>query len=346
MAAEDITLTVDGKIYGGWKSAGISRGIEQVAGKFTLGVTERWPGQPERRELRAGQECAVRIGNEIVVTGRIDEVKRKVAKGGVDITVTGRDRTGYMVDCSAPTKPSEWSGVALGTLARALATPFGVSVSVAVAAGKPFEIFALQPGETAFAALSRACRQRAVLAIADGAGGLVITRGGTVHGGGVLEEGEQRFEGDWRDSWQERYSHYTVQGQGGGWSDAADNAEGRAMARDGEITVYRPLVLIAEDQGDGVTMAERAAWEARTRKAKGRGGSVTAPGWRNSAGKLWQPNTLVRVIAPAGGVTGDLLISSVQFSLSKQDGTTTQLELVGKHAFDLLPEKGGSDGWM
>lgn len=344
--AEDITLTVDGKIYGGWKSASISRGIEQVAGTFTLGVTERWPGQPERRELHAGQECTVRIGSEIVITGLIDEIERGVKKGGVEISVTGRDRTGQLVDCSAPMKPSEWSGPSLGTLARALASPFGVSVSVAVDAGRPFEIFALQPGETAFAALSRACRQRAVLAIADGKGGLVITRGGTAHGGGVLEEGVTRFEGRWRDSWRERYSNYTVMGQGGGWSDAADNAEGRAAAADTEITVYRPLVLIAEDQGDGVTMAERAAWEARTRKAKGRGGSVTAPGWRNSAGKLWQPNTLVRVIAPAGGVTGDLLISSVNFGMSKQDGTTTQLELVGRHAFDLLPEKGSGDGWM
>lgn len=341
----DITLTVGGKIYGGWTSGSVQRGIEQISGQFSLVVTERWPDHPARREIKAGNACTVSIGGEVVITGRVDDVARKYNAKGHTVTVTGRDATGYMVDCSPPLSPSEWSGLTLEQIAAILAKPFGVKVSANVDVGKPFPTFALQPGEKVFEAISRACKQRAILPIADGKGGLLLTRGGKVQGGGHLADGDNIKDADWRNSWRDRYSTVTVISQGGGLGSPADDAEGKAVATDAEITVPRPLVVIAEDLADGITLQDRANWEVRTRKAKGKGGSIDVQGWRHQGGRVWQPNSLVIVKAPAGGVTGNLLISSVTFKLSKQDGTITSLELVGDGAYDLLPAKGG-DGWM
>ena len=55
----DIALTVDGLIYGGWKSVSVRRSIETVAGTFSLSASERWPGQQALKAILPGQKCTV-----------------------------------------------------------------------------------------------------------------------------------------------------------------------------------------------------------------------------------------------------------------------------------------------
>lgn len=58
--ANECTLWVNGMIYGGWTAIRINRGIEQLAGSFTLSVTEKWPGQAEARPIKKGDSAARR----------------------------------------------------------------------------------------------------------------------------------------------------------------------------------------------------------------------------------------------------------------------------------------------
>jgi prophage tail gpP-like protein len=39
---EELTLNVDGKVWGGWTDMTINRSLESVAGEFDLTVTARW----------------------------------------------------------------------------------------------------------------------------------------------------------------------------------------------------------------------------------------------------------------------------------------------------------------
>ena len=60
--ANECTLWVNGMIYGGWTAIRINRGIEQLAGSFTLSVTEKWPGQAESRPDRKSGELLSSVG--------------------------------------------------------------------------------------------------------------------------------------------------------------------------------------------------------------------------------------------------------------------------------------------
>src|ERR1700741_3613493 len=98
---EPVTLKMGGRLYGGWKQISIEIDLDAGASTFELGVTERWPGQPDRWLLEAGAAAEVAIGGETVVTGYIDELGSVLEDESRQVTIRGRSKCGDLVDCSA-----------------------------------------------------------------------------------------------------------------------------------------------------------------------------------------------------------------------------------------------------
>ncbi|SMF77459.1 Mu-like prophage tail protein gpP [Tistlia consotensis] len=340
----DVTLTVDGVVYGGWTSMSIAQSIERCALEFELGLTERWAGQSERRPILPGAACGVALDGETVMAGYTDEVSVQYDERGHAVRVTGRDRTGDLVDSAATIDDThEWAGLTLGEVAKRICAPFGVTVRAQTDVGKAFGRFALQPGETAWDAIERASRQRAVLPNGDGLGGLLLTRaglGGTA--AGALQLGGERgnvLRASGTFSHRERFSQYVVRGQQEGTDTltAAEAAAPEARVTDAAISRWRPTIILAETQGDGATFAERAAWAARVAAGRTRRARYTVQGWRGSSGRLWRPNTLVQVTDSYLDLARELLITAVTWTLSEQ-GTLTEIEVSPADAFALIAE--------
>src|SRR5688572_25360829 len=85
-----IGLRVDGKEYGGWKTARITRGIESIAGSFSLTASERWAdgGWPVQEE----DECVCVIGATKVLTGHVDRRSLEYSANEHSLTYDGRDK--------------------------------------------------------------------------------------------------------------------------------------------------------------------------------------------------------------------------------------------------------------
>lgn len=342
----DVTLQVAGRLYGGWKSIRITRGIEQIAGSFELTVSDRWPGQETARPIRPGQACTVAIDKETVITGYVDDVLPHYNAREHTVTVAGRDRTGDLVDCSVY-PAGEWRGRTLLQVAVEICKPFGVTVRAEVDTGAPFNSAAAQPGETGFEALERAARMRGLLLVADGLGGLVLTRASKTRVTTPLVRGQNILAASTVLSWRERFSRYLVQGQdsGSNWSTPEQNTQPQGEALDNSIDRYRPLLVLAEYNGNTAQMQERAKWEAAVRLGRATRAMVTVQGWRHGAG-LWLPNRLVRLTDDWLGVDRDLLIAAVS-CLYDEGGSRCELELVRPEAFALiaLPEDEGGMLW-
>jgi prophage tail gpP-like protein len=210
-----VKLTTGGRIYQGWTSISILRGIEAISGRFNIGLTERWPGQPEIWPILPEAECQVSIGDDVVITGDVATISPRFDGDSHTITASGRDRTGRMVDCSAMHSPGEWAGVRLDKLARILAEPFGISVKSETDVGDPWPAsrpFKLQPGETAFEAINRACCARGVLPISDGQGNLVLTKVGQTRCSTALVQGRNVKSASLQNSIIDRFRTYVVRG--------------------------------------------------------------------------------------------------------------------------------------
>lgn len=336
-------LKVAGRIYGGWTRLRITRSIEQIAGTFELEMTERWPGQPQVTPIRPGRPCQVLLDGEPVITGHIDTVEPSYDAGSHSVRVTGRDKTGDLVDCAAIHRGGQWHNVAIDRLARDLIAPFGIGLVVETDTGGAFSSFNIQEGESVFECLERAARMKALLLVSNPQGDLVITRAGRTVVPVMLEEGKTIKAARAEFSWKDRFSAYTVKGQTRGTDDffGENAAHPSATVRGDAINRYRPLIVLAEEHGHGATLRDRAEWEKNVRMGRGNRGVVTVQGWRHAGGALWQPNTLVRVRSPLLWLDSDMLIVGCTWTLDER-GTLTELTIARREAFDLLAGIGRS----
>lgn len=98
---------------------------------------------PEWAMIRENDPVEVRIHGETRLLGHVDDIQLEMADGEIRATVSGRDRTGDLVDCSAnPTGPGEYRAVHLVDVIGKLTGPFGLAVSADVDTGDPFTLVA------------------------------------------------------------------------------------------------------------------------------------------------------------------------------------------------------------
>lgn len=338
---DDLELRVNGLSYAGWTELGVTRAMDAASSAFTVTLTERWEGragmaaQVEPWPILPGDACEVRLGGVPLVIGYVDIFRPSYGPETHTINIQGRDKTADLIDCSAVHSPDEWKNLDLLKFAQIIAKPFGIAVRADVPVGEPFQVIKLQPGETAFEAIERYARQRKLLAMPDGAGGLLLTRAGTQRASVALVQGENIKEASGSIDHSQRFNQYTVKAQTS-WSEATDGeaeAHIEGAVTDSGVKRYRPLLVIAEADGTANAAKDRAAWEANTRIGKSATASITVQGWRQyPGGPLWLPNMLVTVRSSWLRMEGEMMIRQVTFSRD-DGGTQAKLDIVSPQAF-------------
>lgn len=361
--------------------AEITRDLEQLSGSFRVEVLDRarffaarpawWQPKPTRGMVTPAERIEVALDGDVVLIGWVEAVEVNYGPDKVAITFQGRDVTGDLVDCAASADgPHEYRNLTLTELVERICRPYGIAVRAEVDVGAPFTRFAIEVGETAISAIEKACRQRAVLAVSDGVGGLVLTRGGTAPAPASLVFGANIQTMDATFDWAERFSLYIVRGQAErpqaqGIVDAAPITPAAppataapaarrpgptspagerprialtGRAEDPAIGRYRPTVAMAKTLSGGVSIQDQADWMMRTARAKSDALRVAVPYWRaGEEDRLWRCNERVVVDDPLSGVSHELLIAGITWRWD--DGAArTEFRLCGCDAFDILPE--------
>lgn len=342
-------LRLGGDLYTGWTDVSITRDLTRMSGEFALQLS-RTTADGKIPQVAPGQATTVEIDGTPVLKGWIDKKGMAYDKGRIDLSITGRDKVGDLIDCAATVDgPFEYNNMPLDKVVARICKPYGIEVKSDLPSMPTIKRLAIQPGESAFDFIERACRAHAVLPVSDGIGGLVLTRPATERSAGALLYGTNILAADVSIDATERHSLYVVKGQGeavdGENTDASHISKGEGRVTDAEVTRYRPKVLVGENQGYSGTLLERAQWERKADRARGMRASYTVQGWYATGQTLWKPNTLVRVADPLADVDRDLLITGLTFTRGAQ-GTLTQLELALPEAFDIdtKAEKKTGDG--
>lgn len=373
----ELTISVDGKKYGGWKSFRITRGLERAVADFTIDASERWPGMREGWALLEGAPLEAWLDDDKVMTGYIDRVTVRYDARSHAVSIAGRSKTSDLVDCSVVELKS-WANVNLHELAKILCRPFGIEVVCDIDVGKAFPIAAAQLGEEPWKLLERLARQRMVLLTDDPEGRLVLTRLGHTyaadkikhpHGGWKQVEGERdhsdRFseyivKGQASSAWAPHQSSLAIGGEisegGGSGGEVAEGQAAKAAAvayvtsslahaeatfRDPGVRRYRPKLVMSES-GTSETMGvqERAEWEARRRIGRSYKVAAQRAGWRQSNGALWTAGLLTRCELPFMKLNETMGVSEVTWSRDVQ-GTLCGLRLVSPVA--LTPDPPDAD---
>ena len=159
--AEPITLRVDGQIHEGWQKVRITRSLRDIAGDFELSLTRKWTNASEM-VIKPLSACTAHIGNDLVLTGYVDDFIPSYDAREVSWVVSGRSKTSDLVDCSAIYKTGQWTNVTLDRVARDICAPFGIDVVVECDLGDAFP-HAIEQG-TCFELFDRLAKQRGIFA--------------------------------------------------------------------------------------------------------------------------------------------------------------------------------------
>ncbi|MET3132231.1 prophage tail gpP-like protein [Oxalobacteraceae bacterium GrIS 1.11] len=354
---DDLTLIVGGRKISGWTSIRVTRGIERLPSDFELEMTELYPGDASAFLIAPGDPCTVRIGGDTVVTGYVDRFSPSISSGSHAIRVSGRSKCADLVDCAAEWPGGQISGASALTVAKKLVAPYGapsngnpplafpfpskIEVRADAFAGLPIETFNLNLGETPYEIIERVCRYSGLLVYDDENGDLVLSRAGTRQIEGGFAEGENVQGASISYAIDQMYSNYECYIQSvDALKELGDTGNLVASVEEVLVKRHRKKVLIAEagdDSGFPVTK-KRALWEARRRLGRSFQLNLTTDGWRDKAGALYTPNTLVPLRLPSLKlVDATWLISEVTYKRDGQSGTTCDLVVMPPEAFDVQP---------
>ena len=344
---KDFSLVASGQRFEGWKSVRVSQSLEQLAPNYVLGIREPIGEPGESPRIVEGSAALLQWGGETIVDGYVDDSDSTYDATTASATVSGRAKTGDLVDCSAIFETGEWKNRTLLDIASDLCDPYGIGVSADADVGAAIRRFSIQEGETVFECIERAARMRGLLTVTSTVGDLVFARAGSRRTETVLEFGKNVVRSSRRGSWKDRFSKYHCKAQSKGddnWF-GEDAAVQKRTAKDAHITRHRPLVVLAEGQESGRELQKRADWERNVRYGKSHRLTYRVGGWECAEG-LWLPNTLAHVKDPRHRLDEELLVVRTT-AIRNDGGTWTDLELTRAEAFDVLtlPEK-RSESWF
>lgn len=372
MKLKGISLVIDGQPYDQWLSAEVTRDLKDFSGSFSFTFRDKarsgqslpYVSAGSALKLRPGPPVDIFIDGRPVLKGWLETVSPDIGERQAIVTISGRDKTGDLIDCAALKDTAEYKNVKLEDAVRRIVAPYGLSVRSEIDTGAPFARYSLDLAESAFSAIEKGTRSRHALILSDGVGGVVITQTGKSRAPTDLRLPGNVLFASASFSHEGRYSETIVRGQG----EAAGKERGAASldvtaapisasdrqdsdgsatdrerkgtaatgrAKDDEITRYRPIVHLARSKADNVSAQDEADWRSRTARAKSEEITHTVKG-HVANGQLWTVNQLVYVSDAYLDVERDMLISRVTYR-EDESGRATEMAIVSPEAFDKEP---------
>lgn len=339
MYSTGFDVIVNGVSYFGLLEVSVTRSIESLCGTFSINLTaiER----EDIPEIVPGALIEIFIGNKKIISGFIDSIDVTLNDTQSEISISGRDKTGDLVDCSIANTPFNWDKKTLKGLAELVCASYNIGVITDVGINDYAENFTSEIGEAPFELFSRAAKDRGTLLLTDmPSGKLWLTNVGTVKCFDGLEYGKNIKSINFQFEYANRFYRYIIKGQktseGSGWTSSNVNIQKEVL--DQNIRNTRVKVFQAESQSSLSSVTSRVKFEAMSRASQSESMTIEVIGYTQSNGDLWRENFLVDIIVNQGVVriSGEFLIVSVSYSLSNS-GKITTLTLKRKDAYTKEP---------
>lgn len=220
-AGRSMRVVVDGVELTSWTACEIGRDLADIAGgyrvQFDDAVRDAAAGFGDQAGASAVHEhmpVEIYVLGELVLRGHVEDIDTRVTPQEAAGTFSGRDLVGDLVDCVAnPLGPVEYRNVSLMSVAGSLVQPFGLSIDSDVDTGAPFTLVALDEGDAAMGSIEKLSRQRGILVVSDGVGGVRLTKAGQQTAAGALTFPGNVLSVETRISTRDHYSDWFVKGQ-------------------------------------------------------------------------------------------------------------------------------------
>lgn len=280
-----IKMVINNREFTGWNSFNITRSLDTMTGSFNISLIDGIDDDAKVfNEIGINSNCQIFVDDVQLLDGYIFGKKRSRNADDVSFTLSGRDITADLVDCSAVYKNSTWKNTTLTNIVADLLEPFGLREGLISETDESFDKFAIEQGESVFNAIDRACRQKGIIPITNQFGDLVLrnfSAGNELQTIDSLVDGINVSSVVEDEGSESRFSDYTVKGQnssgGSAWDEKSVTVS--ASSKDENVPRYRPLVIMSEGKTNQSQAQTRANWEAQIRAGRAKSYTVETEGF-------------------------------------------------------------------
>lgn len=329
MGTEIVTLVADGYSYSAWKTVEVRAAINEACRSFSVQTTEH----PGEWSFEPGTAIQLLAGGDLLLDGYVNNYAARGAGTAHDVKIAGRSKSHDLVDCSAVHPKGYAKDKTTAEFVAECSDRLGVEVRDELGLAKK-AMQQLYQGETCYRMAERYMREHGATMMGNADGSASITNASkATRAAGALTEGVNILEWSVDFNDQDRHSEVTVKGQArhGTGPDALRIKE---TASDPGVKRYRPRIIVAETDTDKAKARERAEHESERAAGNSIKGEIVVQGWRDGAGVLWTPNTIIFVASPVlMHLEQDMLIESVAFEQDDRKGTICTLGLVDPRAY-------------
>lgn len=331
-------MQVDGQRFYGWKQPSITRTMESLVNRFDVRAADI---ESDRRmkAIVAGASCEFYIDDDLLLTGFIQDVLPDYDATKHERVFIGESVHVDLVESN--TAGQQFRNQTLLQVANSLTKPFGINVTANVDVGPAFKYLLIDTGQAIGEFLEYAARMRGCRFLPTDDGHLVIDQVGTVVTGTTLALGNNILRGRPRFSGRDVFSDYTVISDQPQLEtiNSADTAHAKGSAKNPTVR-YRPMHILSEFPADIEQCNAQALWHSKLAFARSQSFQYTVKGWRDDAGKLWTPNTLVMVQDRFAPLNERMLIVEAMMTVSAEQGRVTELLLMKPDALkqQVIPE--------
>lgn len=331
----------------GWQEIAVTLRAEAFPNLFQATLTTREADGKTFTVVAPGDACEVYLGENRVITGYVDRLNEAGSGETHQLQIVGRGKCQDLAECSAEWPSGQIAQATAVDIATKLAEPYGIFVSLAngASAGPEVPQFNLTYGETAGDIIQRVARNAHLLAYEDNLGTLILAAlGDQQAASGIVYGGSDGNVEAWsvQRSMDQRFSEIVcTQAVQNVWGDLTGTDASFFFDKEVDPNVprhrrlYLPLETGVADMPVREFTIRKAIWEVARRAGRSTLATATVDSWRDSNGKLWEPNTLVPTKLP--GLPDDTLLCLSEVTFRKgEDGTHADLVLMPQEAF--LPE--------
>lgn len=302
----DVSLTVFKKVV-------LKSSIESIADGFE--ITTVWDSKDQglRRLFAPFQynECKIFIGQDQQINGILDSPSF-IADNQIATTaiLTGRTKTGILIDSSIDTFPLEFNKQTLEQIAtNIIIGQFQLDVKFLDDPGPLFETVSAKVGESPFEFLWSLAITRGLLISSDKNGCVIFFRPKISKPVATLIEGENPIiGGEAIYNGTQRFSTFRGLGQRQGVNDLENIERDSALKQ-----VVRPHVFKVMNNSKG-DISTRVKWERGRSIGNSMSIQVEVSGWRDFNGKLWEPGSTISLEFPSIGIFNatNFIVKTVQ----------------------------------
>lgn len=344
-ANDKVSVLVGGRVHNDWTSYDIDSDLLTPADAWRVELAN--PPGTLPAEVVTGATIEVRVGSDVVLSGRLGTIDESVSKNRDSLSLTGRDNAGVLVDCAAPIFVAKQ--VTLQQVMTNVVQPLGISkIRVDASSTYTSEKINVEPGDTAWHVLANIAEANGLWPWFDPDGTLVI--GGPDYTTAPVATLVMRLDGKGNNleelrvvqSMEERYSQVTVLGQTHGTAMQDGRNAIKATATDNSVSFYRPHVVVDHECDSAAVALSRARKLLMDSRLRSLTLTARVRGHRTSEGVLWKPGQRIHVTSERHGINAVYFLMGRRFVKGRGGmGTSTLLTLKedGVWTLDAHPHK-------